>query len=716
MNMAEINYDTLKKDFHEWLKVQAQQANSLLDAEKIDQISLQNITVTYNKEFKEFLATRKDVGEENFVKSAINIEEENLNFLDEMFDDFVSGLSKEDSVYKAIDTDSNKTISDSEKNIFFQKIKGLDGNAENISLSDFSTAIENTIKGDLSFLAAQTTETIDTPSTGGSGGGGGGGGGGGSDDITQPTTTSPYPYEITPIDQMKGLYEISLNPDNYDNTIAELSKVCSNHNYASVKFPEIKKKYLESKTKYDENLKKLESYSSEEIDAIKASITENDNYIAKHKETIDTETKNLDNYKTELKAKNEEISNTKINIKTCEDIIISYDKNIGTIRNQISHLQGISEPSDENDKTGMARYNNAQAEIGKLEGELEEAQQEKQKAEESKALLEETLKTLEEEKITLEENIKISTDKIDAAQSEIERLSSEQETNYAELADAIKKYEEQKAKEEEQEETLSDEEIDEIINNAKEYLNNQIEYTETFSSIPISESQLYILESKKAELEDKLLDEELNKFFETEGNIAVIEELSKQFADFLIENYNSEEMQTITSEENDFEYEIPINKMNAITMLMNLGYSEEEIKNMEKDSLTQKIQTYLIENKEQLNEYFKTYYDYNSFNAESLVTSYSNYIYSDLINSAAESSDTKPRTDYKDLKEQVDLYPKNIEVQEAWKDFVAASTTSWSDGNGYENYKEKLDALNEALRNAYMNQGSENKSFEAVIR
>ena len=345
----------------------------------------------------------------------------------------------------------------------------------------------------------------------------------------------------------------------------------------------------------------------------------------------------------------------------------------------------------------MARYDNARAEIKTLEGELKKVQQEKQKAEESKALLEETLKTLEEEKITLEENIKISTDKIDAAQSEIERLSSEQETNYAELADAIKKYEEQ-------EETLSDEEIDEIINNAKEYLNNQIEYTETFSSIPISESQLYILESKKAELEDKLLDEELNKFFETEGNIAVIEELSKQFAEHLIKNYNSEEMQTITSEENDFEYEIPINKMNAITMLMNLGYSEEEIKNMEKDSLTQKIQTYFIENKEQLNEYFKTYYDYNSFNAESLVTSYSNYIYSDLINSATESSDTKPQTDYKDLKEQVDLYPKNIEVQEAWKDFVAASTTSWSDGNGYENYKEKLNALNEALRNAYMSQ------------
>ena len=702
--MAEINYDTLKKDFHEWLKVQAQQANSLLDAEKIDQISLQNITVTYNKEFKEFLATRKDIGEENFVKSAINLEEENLNFLDEMFDDFVSGLSKEDSVYKAIDTDSNKTISDSEKNIFFQKIKGLDGNAENISLSDFSAAIGNAIKGDISFLVEQTAPS------------GGGGGGGGGDNTTPPTTTSPYRYEITPIDQMKGLYEISLNPDNYDNTIAELSKVCSNHNYASVKFPEIEKKYLESKTKYDKNLKKLESYSNEEIDAIKASITENDNYIAKHKETIDTETKNLDNYNTELIAKNEEISNTKTNISNCETIISNCDESIGTIRNQISHLQGISKPSDENDETGKARYESAQAEIKTLEGELEKAQQEKQKAEESKALLEETLKTLEEEKITLEENIKISTDRINAARSEIEKLSSEQETNYAELADAIKKYEEQKAKEEEQEETLSDKEIDEIVNNAKEYLNNQIEYTEIFSSIPISESQLYILESKKAELEDKLLDEELNKLFETEGNIAVIEELSEQFADLLIENYNSEEMQTITSEENNFEYEIPIDKMNAITMLMNLGYSEEEIENMEIDSLTQKIQTYFIENKEQLNEYFKTYYDYNSFNAESLVTSYSNYIYSDLINSATESSDTKPQTDYKNLKEQVDLYPKNIEVQEAWKDFVTASTTSWSDGNGYENYKEKLDTLNEALRNAYMNRGSEDKSFEAVIK
>ncbi len=711
--MAEINYDTLKKDFHEWLKVQAQQANSLLDAEKIEQISLQNITVTYNKEFKEFLATRKDVGEENFVKSAINLEEENLNFLDEMFDDFVSGLSKEDSVYKAIDTDSNKAISDSEKNIFFQKIKGLDGNAENISLSDFTSAVENTIKGDLSFLAAQTTETIDTPSTGD-----GGGGGGSTNPTNTKTSSSPYPYEITPIDKMKGLYEISLNPENYDNTIAELSKVCSNHNYASVKFPEIEKKYLESKTKYDENLKKLESYSSEEIDAIKEKISSNDSAIEEQKVIVEEETTNIDNYNTELIAKNEEIFNTKTNISNCETIIGTCDESIGTIQNQISHLQGISKPNkgDKNYQTKLNKYNSAQAEIKTLESELKKAQQEKQQAEESKALLEETLKTLEEEKITLEENIKISTDKIDAAQGQIERLSGEQETNYAELADAIKKYEEQKAKEEEQEETLSDKEIDEIVNNAKEYLNNQIEYTETFGSIPISESQLYILESKKAELEDKLLDEELNKFFETEGNIAVIEELSKQFADFLIENYSSEEMQTITSEENDFEYEIPINKMNAITMLMNLGYSEEEIKNMEKDSLTQKIQTYFIENKEQLNEYFKTYYDYNSFNAESLVTSYSNYIYSDLINSATESSDTKPQTDYKDLKEQVDLYPKNIEVQEAWKDFAAASTTSWSDENGYENYKEKLDALNEALRNAYMNQGSEDKSFEAVIK
>ena len=122
--MAEVNYDTLKKDFHEWLKVQAQQSNSLLDAEKIDQINLQNITVTYSKEFKEFLATRNDVGEENYVKSTINAEKEDLNFLDEMFDDFIAGLSPEDSVYKAIDTNSNKTISKSEKNNFFEKNKG----------------------------------------------------------------------------------------------------------------------------------------------------------------------------------------------------------------------------------------------------------------------------------------------------------------------------------------------------------------------------------------------------------------------------------------------------------------------------------------------------------------------------------------------------------------------------------------------------------------
>ena len=132
---------TLRKDFHKWLQEEAK-TDSKLDSEENEKIGDKKAVLEYSNKFQEFLKTQEN-SEENFTKNTIDLnDEDNENFLDEIFNDYTSGLKKNSKEFKAIDSNNDGKISSKEKKNFFNSIKNLDKNDKNITFSDFSKAID----------------------------------------------------------------------------------------------------------------------------------------------------------------------------------------------------------------------------------------------------------------------------------------------------------------------------------------------------------------------------------------------------------------------------------------------------------------------------------------------------------------------------------------------------------------------------------------------
>ena len=92
----------LRNNFYDWLKKESQKENSKLDSEEVEKINAKKAAVEYSDEFRDYIKSEK-TDEEEFTKSAIDLDKEDDNFLDELFDDYTSTLDKDDKVFKAID-------------------------------------------------------------------------------------------------------------------------------------------------------------------------------------------------------------------------------------------------------------------------------------------------------------------------------------------------------------------------------------------------------------------------------------------------------------------------------------------------------------------------------------------------------------------------------------------------------------------------------------
>ena len=132
---------TLRKEFYNWLQDEAK-TDSRLNIDEIKEAGAKKSVTEYRDKFQEFMENQ-GTSEEDFTKSTIDLkDEDNKNFLDEIFDDYIDDLKSTSEEFKAIDTDGDKKISSEEKKNFFESIKNLDGKDEDISFKDFSKAID----------------------------------------------------------------------------------------------------------------------------------------------------------------------------------------------------------------------------------------------------------------------------------------------------------------------------------------------------------------------------------------------------------------------------------------------------------------------------------------------------------------------------------------------------------------------------------------------
>jgi len=137
-------YTDLRNSFVDWLRTEKN-----IDAFEIEKAGgAKRAVAIYNKEFNQFLAQQKANGENAYVKN-------DIQFSSDMFDDLMLDLNADNQtkqIYSAIDTDGNGQVSQEEKDAFFEKIKNVDGNADDITATDVAGAFKQFLDGDMTLL------------------------------------------------------------------------------------------------------------------------------------------------------------------------------------------------------------------------------------------------------------------------------------------------------------------------------------------------------------------------------------------------------------------------------------------------------------------------------------------------------------------------------------------------------------------------------------
>ncbi len=188
----------IKEDFYKHLKQQAKKENSKIDEKELKKVSENKAVVKYQDEFNKWVKTQKDIDEKDLQKNSIDLDdEENENFFDEMFDDYISDLDKDDKVYSSIDKNSDGKISSDEKKSFLSSIKGLDEDDENITIADFSRAVDNINQGKTNFLnSTNASENASSKSAAASSGGVSSGGGTGALNSSYASQSPAYTEQV----------------------------------------------------------------------------------------------------------------------------------------------------------------------------------------------------------------------------------------------------------------------------------------------------------------------------------------------------------------------------------------------------------------------------------------------------------------------------------------------------------------------------------------
>ncbi|MBQ7287072.1 MAG: hypothetical protein IJW73_04850, partial [Candidatus Gastranaerophilales bacterium] len=178
--MAEWN--TIKQDFIKWLK-----------AEEIDfnEDSKDFAPLKFKEKFKLFIEKE---GENVNMDSFIKTNDKDNKLVTKMVSDYADDLDKDSKAFKALDTNDDGSISCDEKENFIEKAMkaGFDGNKDDFSFDDFTTAAEKLEAGDDEFLKDEDEEKVNgAAGAGGVGGAGGGGGNGGNVPPVDPLNQNP---------------------------------------------------------------------------------------------------------------------------------------------------------------------------------------------------------------------------------------------------------------------------------------------------------------------------------------------------------------------------------------------------------------------------------------------------------------------------------------------------------------------------------------------
>ena len=124
---------TLQQNFYEWLKT-----DSKISPSEIEGIDAKEAASKFKSEYQAYLQSI-GINEESMVESDIDLENEENNIFNEKFDDYISGLSKDDTAFQVLDKNKDGRISSTEKVNFFESMNS--SRKKDFNVSDFDNFI-----------------------------------------------------------------------------------------------------------------------------------------------------------------------------------------------------------------------------------------------------------------------------------------------------------------------------------------------------------------------------------------------------------------------------------------------------------------------------------------------------------------------------------------------------------------------------------------------
>ena len=290
------NYTTLRTDFCKWIEKQAQKAGSDIDAQELESMTQGQIVSKYANRWQEYLKTTNAASEEDFVRSTIDLEND-TGYLDNLIDDYAHGLSEDDVAFQALDKNSDGIISDSERVNFFKGISSYDNDKNNVSLNDFTQAInefENNSANDVQNnpFASATQEVEPTEQI-----------------EEQNPIEVAQDVEMTGDEDFAPINMFVSGKEAIEEQLKNVNEQLDFYNKNAVAVSQVveanKSVYEDAKTAYNDKKEALGKLS-ENIVAIEGEIPVIETEISNQESALATNTKNLNELKTQLQ--NNELS------------------------------------------------------------------------------------------------------------------------------------------------------------------------------------------------------------------------------------------------------------------------------------------------------------------------------------------------------------------------------------------------------------------------
>lgn len=388
-----LNYSEIKLEFFKYL---AELSKIDVDLDKLDDVSI----FSYSTDFKDFVSDKYNLDESIFsfdLNDILSMSFDGNKFTDKTASDeslfaldFLNDLFKDEDVKKAIDADGNGKLSDEEVDNFFSTISGLDGKADDVSLSDVKNAFAQIKSGD--FKLGETPETPEAPS--------GPSGPSGPSNPTNPTNpTDP----TTPTDpgtdtQEANLASMTVEQLNNERTTAQAARdeqiaLLSEINEGKGPVADAKTAMDEAYTKMQTELEKLDSELAQQYNEAKV------DREAKEKDLADNE--------AAITKKTAEKSDAQADLDNATQNVESIKSCISSLESQKSSAETEEEKAAIQAKIDAAQTKLEQAEQAKTDAQtnLDTKTQELQELEDKTPGLQEALEAAKTKEAELETKV-----------------------------------------------------------------------------------------------------------------------------------------------------------------------------------------------------------------------------------------------------------------------------------------------------------------------